>query len=84
MSKYNNFSRSRSREKYNDDDYYERRKYNNEKNEKEEKEYRRKELHIERQLENLQNEKIKREKEREIERQNFIRRENDLLREINK
>jgi len=83
MSKYNNFSRSRSREKYNDDDYYERRKYNNEKNEKEEKEYRRKDLFIERQLENLQNEKIKREKEREIERQNFLRRENDLLREIN-
>ena len=83
MSKYNNFSRSRSREKYNDD-YYERGKHNNEKNEKEEKEYWRKELHIERQLENLQNEKIKREKEREIERQNFIRRENDLLREINK
>lgn len=83
MSKYNNFSRSRSREKYNDDDYYERRKYNNEKKEKEEKEYWRKELHNERQLENLQNEKIKREKEREIERQNFLRRENDLLREIN-
>ena len=82
MSKYNNFSRSRSREKYNDD-YYERGKYNNEKNEKEEKEYWRKELHIERQLENLQNEKIKREKEREIERQNFLRRENNLLREIN-
>ena len=82
MSKYNNISRSRSRERYNDD-YYEQNKFSDNKNEKDKKEYRIKDLDIDRRLENLKNEKIKREKEREIERQNFLRRENDLLREIN-
>ena len=82
MSNYNNISRSRSRERYNDD-YYERNKYDNEKNEIGKIEYRGKALNFDRQLENLRDKIIRREKEREIERKNFLRRENDLLKEIN-
>ena len=85
MNRFNKTYRSRSkeRERYNDDYFY-RDKYENINNIMEGKNYKRRELELERRLENINEEKRLKEKERESEKINFLKRENDLLRELNR
>ena len=77
MSRYNNVSRSRSKERHLSD-YYKGDKY------REEFDNKRKELDSERILDDLKEKQRIREKQLQNERQNFLKRENDLLREINR
>ena len=82
MSRYNKNVRSRSRERYSDN-YFERNKNENINNEIEEQKYKRRELEFERRIENINEEKKLKEKEWEAQKLDFLKRENDLLREIN-
>ena len=82
MSRYNKNVRSRSRERYSDN-YFERNKNENINNEIEEQKYKRRELEFERKIENINEEKKLKEKEWEAQKLDFLKRENDLLREIN-
>ena len=75
----NIISRSRSRERHLEDDYETNR--NDNKRQKQEKN--RKELEIEEKIEYIKEKQKIREKEREFERLNFLKREKDLLIEIN-
>ena len=84
MSKYNNISRSRSREKNSDFDYA-KGGCGYEKKGREEFEEMRREFNDNNfELEKLKEQKSLKEKQREFERQIFIKRENDLLRELDR
>jgi len=84
MNNYKYISRSRSKERFsvdNEERYYQHYKIKKNGNENEEK---RKQLEREKIIENLKAEKRIREKEWDKERHNYLQRENDLLREINR
>jgi hypothetical protein len=75
MSRYNKISRSRSKERYIDENI-ERMKYEDTKREREEE--------IDRKIERIKEDERNKEKEWEKERQSFLQRENDLLWEIDR
>ena len=84
MSEYNNISRSRSKERQFEENYEKKNFHNKLKENKNEirEEYNDRLYYSYNILERLKEEKIKKEKERIIEIQNFLKRENELLREI--
>jgi hypothetical protein len=86
MSEYNNISRSRSKERH-FEEYYENERFHNKSKENKEhnktrEEYNDRIYNSYKILERLKEENYIKEKERNIEIQNFLRRENELLREI--
>ena len=84
MNNYKYISLSRSKERFqvdNEERYYQHYKIKKNGNENEEK---RKQLEREKIIENLKEQKKVREKEWDKERHNYLQRENDLLREINR
>ena len=84
MSRYNNISRSRSREKY-QDFYSDKNRYNYKTKRKEEFEEMRREFKDNNfELEKLKEQKTVKEKQWDLERQIYLKRENDLLRELDR
>ena len=84
MSSYNNVSRSRSKERSSEEDEERNNQHDETKKEQVEDKEKIKELDRDKIIEILKEEKKIREKEWDKERSNYLQRENDLLREINR